>query len=62
MVFHAPDEDRRTIELFGDAAEIRMERIARGFVAQERSAVFGGSVSKVNSPKNIPIYFAYFFE
>ena len=24
------------------AAEIRMERVARGFVAQERPAVFGG--------------------
>ena len=42
MVFHAADEEGRAIELFGDAAEIRMERVARGFVAQERPAVFGG--------------------
>jgi hypothetical protein len=35
VVFHAADEERRAIELFGDAAEIRMERVARGFVAQE---------------------------
>jgi hypothetical protein len=42
MIFHAADEDGRAIELFGDAAEIRMKRIARGFVAQERPAVFGG--------------------
>ena len=42
MVFHAADEEGRAIELFGDAAEIRMERVARGFVAQERAAVFGG--------------------
>ena len=42
VVFHAADEQGRAIELFGDAAEIRMERVARGFVAPERSAVFGG--------------------
>ena len=42
VVFHATDEEGRSIELFGDAAEIRMERVARGFVAQERPAVFGG--------------------
>ena len=42
VVFHAGDEDRRAIELFGDAAEIRVECITRGFVAQERPAVFGG--------------------
>jgi hypothetical protein len=41
MVLHAADEDGRAIELFGDAAEIRVERVARGFVAQERPAVFG---------------------
>ena len=39
VVFHAADEDGRAIELFGDAAEIRVERVARGFVAQERLAV-----------------------
>jgi hypothetical protein len=32
----------QAIVLFGDAAEIRMKRVARGFVAQEWSAVFGG--------------------
>ena len=42
MVFHSPGEDRRTIELFGDAAEIRVERVARRFVAQQLPAVFGG--------------------
>ena len=42
MVFHAADEEGRAIELFGDAAEIRVECVARGFVAQERAAVFGG--------------------
>ena len=41
MVFDAANEDGRAIELFGDAAEIRMERIARGFVAQEWPPVFG---------------------
>lgn len=42
VVFHAAHEEGRAIELFGDAAEIRVERVARGFVAQERAAVFGG--------------------
>ena len=42
VVFHAADEEGRAIELLGDAAEIRVERVARGFVAQERSAVLGG--------------------
>jgi len=41
-------EDGRAIELFGDAAGIGMERVARGFVAQERSAVFGGE-SEMNA-------------
>ena len=31
-----------SIELFRDTAEIRVERVARGFVAQKRTAVFGG--------------------
>ena len=31
-----------SIELFRDTAEIRVERVARGFVAQERTTVFGG--------------------
>ena len=42
VVFHAADEEGRAIELFGDAAEIRVQRVARGFVAQKRPAVFGG--------------------
>jgi hypothetical protein len=42
VVFHPTDEEGRTIELFGDAAEIRVEHVARGFFAQERTAVFGG--------------------
>ncbi len=54
VVFHAADEEGRAIELFGDAAEIRMERVARGFVAQERSAVFGGEDQmNVNSGKGL---------
>src|SRR5205823_2336868 len=32
----------RAIESFGDAAEIRVQRVTRGFGAQERTAVFGG--------------------
>jgi hypothetical protein len=42
VVFHAADEEGRAIELFGDAAEMRVERVARGLVAQERPAVLGG--------------------
>lgn len=42
MIFHAANKNGRAIELFRDATEIRMERVARGFVAQERTAVFGG--------------------
>ena len=42
VVFHAADEDGRAIELFGDAAEMRVQRVACGFIAQERAAVFGG--------------------
>src|SRR6266496_2630092 len=42
VVFHSPGEDGRTIELFRDTAEIRVERVARGFVAQKRTTVFGG--------------------
>ena len=54
VVFHAADEDGRAIELFGDAAEIRMERVARGFVAKERPAVFGGKDQmKVNGGKGL---------
>jgi hypothetical protein len=54
MVLHAADEDGRTIELFGDAAEIRMERVARGFVAQQRTAVFGGeNEMNVNGGKGL---------
>src|SRR2546429_267385 len=32
VVFHAADADGRAIQLLGDAAEIRMERVASGFV------------------------------
>ena len=42
VVFHTADEEGRAVELFGDAAEIRVERVARGFVAQEWPPVFGG--------------------
>ena len=41
MVLHAPDEDGRTIELFGNTAEIGVECVARGIVAQKRAPVFG---------------------
>ena len=54
MVFHAADLDRRTIKLFGNAAEIRMQRIPRGFVAQQRPTVFGGKDEmNVNSGKRL---------
>jgi len=42
VVFHSPGEDGRTIELFRDTAEVRVERVARGFVAQKLTTVFGG--------------------
>ena len=42
VIFHAADKDGRAIELFGNAAKIGMERVARGLVAQERTAVLGG--------------------
>ena len=42
VVFHAADEEGRAIELFGDAAEIRMQRVTREFVAQEGPVVLGG--------------------
>ena len=42
MIFHAADLDGRTVELFGNAAEIRVQRIACRLVAQQRAAVFGG--------------------
>jgi hypothetical protein len=42
VVFHAAAEDGRAIELFGAAAEIRMEGVAHGLVAQERPPFFGG--------------------
>ena len=42
VVFYATDEEGRAIELFGDAAEIRVQRVARWFVAQKRPPVFGG--------------------
>ncbi len=36
VLIHAAEEKGRAIELFGDAAGIRLERVARGFVAQEQ--------------------------
>jgi len=40
--------------LFGDAAEIRVQRIPRGFVAQERPAIFGGeNQMNVNGGKGL---------
>jgi hypothetical protein len=42
MVFHPTDEDGRAIELFENPAEIRVEAVASGFVAQEGATVFGG--------------------
>jgi hypothetical protein len=38
VVFHSSGEDGWTIELFRDTAEIRVERVARGFVAQKLTA------------------------
>lgn len=42
MIFHATNLDGRAIQLFGNAAEIRMQRVARRFVTQQRPSVFGG--------------------
>src|SRR5262245_7114201 len=42
VVFYAANADGWTIELLGDAAQIRMECLARGFVAQKRTTIFGG--------------------
>ena len=42
MIFHAADLDGRTIQLFGNPTEIRMQRVARRFVAQQRPTVFRG--------------------
>ena len=42
MIFHAADLDGCAIELFGNAAQIRVQRIPRGLVAQQRATVFGG--------------------
>lgn len=54
MVLHSTDENRRAIELFGYATEIRMERIARGFVAQERPPLFSGeNQMNVNGGKGL---------
>jgi len=35
-------EERRTLQRFGNAAELRMKLFADGFVVQERAAFFGG--------------------
>jgi hypothetical protein len=54
VVFHAADEDGWAIELLGSAAEVRMERVARGFVAQERTRVLGGeNQMNVNGRKGL---------
>ena len=43
-----------SIELFRDTAEIRVERVARGFVAQKRTTVFGGEAEmNVNGGKGL---------
>ena len=42
VVFYATDLNWRAIQLFGNAAQIRMQRIARGFIAQQWATVFGG--------------------
>jgi hypothetical protein len=40
--------------LFGNAAEIRVKRVMRGFFAQKRTAVFGGeNEMNVNSGKGL---------
>lgn len=41
MIFHAADLDGRTIQLFGNAAQIRVQCISRSLVAQQRPPVFG---------------------
>ena len=42
MIFHAADFDGRTIELFGNAAQIRVQRTTRDLVTEQRTTVFGG--------------------
>ena len=39
MILHAANENGPAIELFRDAAEVRVQRVTRGFVAQKRTAV-----------------------
>jgi hypothetical protein len=41
MVFNPTNDDRRAIQLLGNATKIRMERLARRLVAQERPAFLG---------------------
>ena len=53
VVFHAADEDGRAIQLFGNAANMGMQRVARGSVAQERSPVFGDAQMNVNGRKGL---------
>jgi hypothetical protein len=54
VVFHAADEDGRAIELFGDAAEIRVERVARGNVRGLGNDVTKSNrVVSRNNPKGI---------
>jgi hypothetical protein len=41
VILHAADEEGRAIESLGNAAEIRVERVACELVAQQRAAILG---------------------
>jgi hypothetical protein len=56
VVFHTADENGRAIELFGNATEIRMKRLTRGFVAQERATVFRGRRDECKRRKGTGAY------
>jgi len=54
VILHTTDDDGRTVELFGNAAEIGMDFGAEGGIAEERVAVFGGKDEvKVNGGEGL---------
>ena len=42
MVFDTADQQRRALQRFGNAAELRVQRRTHGFVPQKRAAIFRG--------------------
>lgn len=60
VVFHAADEEGRAIELFGDAAEVRMKRVAnrmpqRGIGLQPKVARASQPWALGRNPVGIPV-------